>query len=106
LTARRPGTTLGGTVATLAAIACPAGEDRMWGLGIVMLTIGILGVVLPFTAPQLLSGLITDKGEFAFALAGVLLFGIGFALLLRAQRRRRERRMQGTHPREGAAKVR
>jgi len=66
----------------------------MSGVGVVLIAIGVLVAALSLYAPQLVPLPLSGVGHFGTVLAGILLFGIGFALLLIGQRRRRLRRLQ------------
>jgi hypothetical protein len=74
--------------------ALPFMGADMSGAGIVLVGIGILAAVLSLYAPHLLPWPLSAVGGIGTVVAGILLFGIGFALLLMGQRRRRLRRMQ------------
>jgi hypothetical protein len=78
----------------------------MSGLGIILMAVGILSAVLPLFGRQfnLMSSLgMTELGS---ALAGILLVGIGLALFLLGQKRKRQRQLRGVPAQDGDLKRR
>ena len=72
----------------------------MSGLGITLMTVGILSAVLPLFGRLSFLGMTGLRS----ALIGILLIGIGLALYLVGQKRRRQRQLRGVPARSGTVK--
>ena len=76
----------------------------MSGLGITLMTVGILSAVLPLFGRQFMLMSFLGMTELGSALTGILLIGIGLALYLVGQKRRRQRQLRGVPARDGKVK--
>ena len=67
----------------------------MSGLGVILMAVGMLSAVLPLLGRQFVLMSFLGMTELGSALAGILLIGIGLALYLIGQKRKRQRLLRG-----------